>query len=132
VLRFEFVVPGRPASVQSEDRAQYQAWKRLVRAHAEFAYPVPPAGLRFRLTIVVLWSRWPADVDNVIKPVQDALAGWAYVNDRQVTDIDSHRRHVHEKFRAKRLPPLLADAWERRTDCVYVRGEEAISLEEYL
>ncbi|HKP76609.1 MAG TPA: RusA family crossover junction endodeoxyribonuclease [Longimicrobiaceae bacterium] len=132
MLRFEFVVPGRPASVHTDDRAQYQAWKRLVRAHAELAYPAPRPGLRFRLTIVVLSSGWHIDVDNVIKPVQDALAGWAYANDRQVTDVDSHRRSVHEKFQAKRLPLLLADAWDAGMDCVYVRGEEARSVEVYL
>jgi crossover junction endodeoxyribonuclease RusA len=132
LVRFEFVVPGRPASVQTSDRDRYQAWKRLVRSHAESRYPQPPAGLRLRLTVVFLCGPGLIDVDNLIKPIQDALAGWAYRNDEQVTDVDSHRRSLHEKLDFERLPPLLVDAWQTRAECVYVRGEEARPLEAYL
>jgi hypothetical protein len=132
VLRFEFVVPGRPVSTQERDRGKYQAWKRLVRSHAELMYLKPPAGVRLRLTVVFLCGRGPIDVDNVLKPIQDALTGWAYRNDVQVTDLDGHRRPLHEKLDFERLPPRLADAWRMREECVYIRGEEARSLEVYL
>ncbi|HEV7589127.1 MAG TPA: RusA family crossover junction endodeoxyribonuclease [Longimicrobium sp.] len=132
VLRFEFVVPGRPASVHSSDRGKYQAWKRLVRSHAELMYPVPPAGIRVRLTVVFLCGRGNMDVDNLIKPIQDALTGWAYRDDAQVTDVDGHRRSFRERADFDRLPPLLKQAWLAGGECVYVRGEEARALEVYL
>jgi crossover junction endodeoxyribonuclease RusA len=132
VLRFEFVVPGRPASAHASDRGKYQAWKRLVRSHAELMYPVPPAGIRIRLTVVFLFGHGTMDVDNVIKPIQDALTGWAYRDDRQVTDVDGHRRLLRERADFDRLPPMLKRAWLAGGECVYVKGEEARSLEAYL
>jgi len=132
VLRFEFVVPGRPVSTQERDRGRYQAWKRRIRSHAELMYPRPPAGVRLRLTVVFLCGPCLIDVDNLIKPIQDALGGWAYRDDKQVTDVDIHRRSLHEKLNSERLPALLIDAWQMRTECVYVRGEEARPLEVYL
>jgi len=133
MLRFEFVVPGRPVSTQERDRGKYQAWKRLVRTQAELTYPVPPRGVRIRLTIVFLCGGTNVDVDNLIKPIQDALTGWAYRNDEQVTDVDSHRRSLRERrLDTDRLPRLLAEAWVAGSECVYVRGEEARALETYL
>lgn len=131
MLRFEFVVPGRPVSTQERDREKYQAWKRLVRSHAELMYPKPPAGVRLRLTVVFLCYA-SIDVDNLIKPIQDALTGWAYQDDEQVTDVDSHRRWLRERAEFQLLPPMLKEAWLAGGECVYVRGEEARSLEVYL
>ena len=36
----------------------------------------------------------PADIDNSIKPIQDALVGVVLADDFQVTDVDSHRRFL--------------------------------------
>ncbi|MFL5539370.1 MAG: RusA family crossover junction endodeoxyribonuclease, partial [Longimicrobiaceae bacterium] len=94
---------------------------------------VPPRGVRIRLTIVFLCAGTNVDVDNLIKPIQDALTGWAYRNDEQVTDVDSHRRSLRERrLDTDRLPRLLAEAWLAGSECVYGRGEEARALENYL
>ena len=132
MLRFEFVVPERPVSVHATDRRKYQAWKRLVRSHAELTYPAPRRGVRIRLTIVFLCGGMHMDVDNLIKPIQDALSGWAYRDDTQVTDVDGHRRSLRERPDLDRLPQVLAEAWLAGSECVYVRGEEARALENYL
>lgn len=129
---FEFVVPGRPASQNASDRAKYQAWKRRVREHAERSSPIPPTVIRVRLTVVYLCGYAPMDVDNVLKPVQDALVGWAYRDDVQVTDVDAHRRSLRARVELQRLPMLLRQAWLVGGECIYVRGEEAQSLETYL
>jgi hypothetical protein len=39
------------------------------------------------------------DVDNLTKPVLDALQGVAYINDRQVSDVSAGRRDINGRFR---------------------------------
>ena len=34
----------------------------------------------------------PADVDNMVKPILDAMKGFVYADDCQVTDLVSRRR----------------------------------------
>ena len=46
-----------------------------------------------------------ADVDNLVKTVQDALEGIVYVNDRQVEDVRGHR------FRGAADPRTVIEIW---------------------
>lgn len=133
VPSFDFLIHGRPVSVQSSRRGVYQEWKRLVRAEAEKRWagrPVVEAAVR--LTIVFLCYEVAIDVDNVVKPIQDALTGVVYADDEWVTDVDSHRRFFTDAIDLDRLPPLLVGAVVEASECVYVRVEPALPLEEYL
>jgi hypothetical protein len=85
-----------------------------------------------RITIVYLCAGNPADVDNVVKPILDALVGLVIMDDLQVTDIDSHRRAVAEPLAATNLPPLLERGIATRQECVYVRVSDAQHLRSYL
>jgi crossover junction endodeoxyribonuclease RusA len=121
-------------SLQTKNRQSFQTWKEAVRAEAVKAW----AGRRMikdvhlSLTLVYLYRAGPVDVDNIIKPIQDALEGIVLSNDILVTDVDSHRRLVPGRFSLKRVPPLLASALVSARDCVYVRIGEAIALEDSL
>jgi Holliday junction resolvase RusA-like endonuclease len=65
------------------------AWQREVRAAASAAWPAqqPPYTIAVELRITHYAEKPNADVDNLIKPIQDALQGIAYVNDRVVKDV---------------------------------------------
>lgn len=67
-----------------------------------------------------------ADVDNIIKPIQDALVGLVY------SDIDCHRRYLSEPIEVSDLPPLLQAAVAVAEECVYVRVSHACELRDYL
>lgn len=84
------------------------------------------------LTLVYLFDSDPVDVDNIIKPIQDALVGLVYEDDALVTDVESHRRSRFGEFDITRLPDLLLQAITSGTECVYVRVAEAKMLEDYL
>ncbi len=121
-------------SLQTKNRQSVRMRKEAVRAEAAKAW----AGRRMigdgdlSLTLVYLYRGAPVDVDNIIKPIQDALEGIVLSNDFLVTDVDSHRRMVPGRFRLRRVPPLLALALASARDCVYVRLGEAIALEDSL
>lgn len=111
----------------------YRAWKRLVNVEAARVWAGQPlhAG-DVRLTVVFLCVDAPIDVDNIIKPIQDALAGVVYADDVTVTDVDCHRRYFSDPIDLARIPPLLFAPTLDETECVYVRVEPALPLEDSL
>jgi Holliday junction resolvase RusA-like endonuclease len=135
VLPIEFLVLSRPMSLQTNSRVRFQSWKSQVRAEAAKAWggrPILSEG-EFHLTIVHLHHDVSTpDVDNIIKPIQDALEGVVLFNDNLVSDVESHRRMAGGRFEPARLPELLVDALDSSLDCVYVRLADAAKLEDLL
>ena len=127
---FEILIPKRPVSHQAKNR-NLQKWKDFVygRARQEWkgGTPLQTVGLRF--TLVYICNDYPADVDNIIKPIQDALIGVVFADDSQVSDVDSHRRFLSDRIDITNLPPLLIENIVNGAECVYVRVSLAESLE---
>jgi Holliday junction resolvase RusA-like endonuclease len=133
--QFEFLIPKRPVSLQTKNRKNLQAWKSYVRGEAAKVWaatssPVSAPSLRF--TIVYLCDTAPADIDNIIKPIQDALVGLVFDDDFLVSDVDSHRRFLTEPIDLTSLPPLLQAGAAKGGECVYVRIGDAQELRTYL
>jgi len=122
-------------SLQANSRPRFQSWKEQVRAEAGKAWgarQILSEG-EFHLTIVHLHHGVSTlDVDNIIKPIQDALEGVVLSNDNLVSDVESHRRMAGGQFEAARLPELLMAALDSSRDCVYVRLADAAKLEDLL
>jgi crossover junction endodeoxyribonuclease RusA len=134
VILFEFLIPRRPVSHQTKNRRNLQAWKSYVHAEAARAW----AGAAMittpdlQLSLVYLYDSDPVDIDNIIKPIQDALVGLVYSDDLLVADVDSHRRPLGGIFELTRLPSLLFDGVVRQRECVYVRVRDSIRIEDSL
>jgi Holliday junction resolvase RusA-like endonuclease len=131
---FEFLIPRRPVSLQTRNRRNLQAWKAYVRSQAVGPWASRSAitGSDLQLTLVYLYDSDPVDIDNIIKPIQDALVGLVYDDDLLVSDVDSHRRSLGGTFELTRLPSVLFDAIVRQEECVYVRVRDAIQIEDCL
>lgn len=130
---FEFIVPQRPLSHQAKRVAHKQAWKASVHAQANSCWtgsPISTGALRF--TMVYLCEEDPADINNLIKPVQDALIGLVYTDDDLVVDVQGHLRMVDELIDLTGLSPTLQSALLLGTDCVYVRVDHSKELNEQL
>ncbi|MEN9866818.1 MAG: hypothetical protein RL748_2408 [Pseudomonadota bacterium] len=84
------------------------------------------------ITLVYLCDDSPADIDNIIKPIQDALVGVVLADDSLVTDVDSHRRFLTDEIDVTAVPQELANGVFSGQQCVYVRVCQADSLESYL
>jgi crossover junction endodeoxyribonuclease RusA len=67
-----------------------RAFKDAARLAAAAQCRVPLSG-DVRLSGVVYFQNKRRDLDNVFKPLLDALQGWAYINDSQVAHIDFRR-----------------------------------------
>jgi len=118
---FEFIVQG--TSTRRQD------WKRKVATAARVAgagqppYPTS-AGVQLRITYYYD-SVAPIDVDNMIKPIQDALIGLVYIDDCQVTDVLCRKREVPSAFVFHRISDTLYNALTLYDDFVYVVLDQA-------
>lgn len=132
---FDFLIPRRPVSLQTKNRKNFQAWKVFVQHQAKMFWiagrpPVSSGALR--CTIVYLCGGTPLDVDNIVKPIQDALVGVIFDDVMQISDVDSHRRFLGDPIDATVLPFLLRAGISAGAECVYVRISDAEELRSYL
>jgi crossover junction endodeoxyribonuclease RusA len=129
MLPLEFVVVGTPLSHQSHNKTRLRAWQQSVRRAAEAVVPqgAVPVQTECLLLAVYFFGASPAllDNDNFIKPIQDALIGLIYEDDRQVTDTIIRRTFIGGRFRILNHSRVLIDAIEQEEEFVYIRIEEA-------
>jgi crossover junction endodeoxyribonuclease RusA len=129
----EFLIPHRPLSLQAKPKSK-QDWKKFVRNKAEqnWGNAEPIRDINLCLTLVYLCDDSPPDIDNIIKPIQDALVGLIYEDDCMIADVGSHRRFLSDPLDLVNLPSLLVEGALIGKECVYVRVGQSKSLENYL
>ena len=132
-MLFEFLIPKRPVSLQTKNRKNLQLWKNFVCTEAMKNWSgIPHNGNELHLTLIYLCDDDPVDVDNIIKPIQDALVGTIYNDDLLISDVESHRRPLTGTFDITKYPALLVNGILSGVECVYVRITDSQSLENYL
>jgi hypothetical protein len=126
MLPFDFTVHGVPISAQTKNRGLLKRWRDQVHEAAAEKWPSGDAPLTcpLKLEIKYFYERWSGDVDNIIKPVQDALIGVVYIDDRCVTDSSALKRNLNGSFRVKGVPLALVQGFSRGVDFIYVRISE--------
>ncbi len=126
-IPFEFIVNGPPISLQTKRRSRLQAWKATVRQEAERYWTIgsPPTAELVTIAITYYFEGASLDVDNMIKPIQDALNGLVYADDKQVSDAVGRKRDLDGSFRIKGMSPVLAEGFCRGNEFLHIRVEEA-------
>lgn len=127
MLPFEFIVPGPPRSQQTRQRAQLHAWKDKVRTAARQRLPgdTLPVGNDIRIFVQYFHEKPTVriDGDNLLKPVQDALIGLIYDDDRQIIDAITQKRPIDDPFNVRHISRVLAEGFSQGDEFVYVRIE---------
>jgi crossover junction endodeoxyribonuclease RusA len=120
---FEFCVHGRPVSAQAHDRRRLSAWKDQVLELARTAWPkdTPPLTVAVELRIAHYSEKRFADMDNLIKPIQDALQGLAYLDDSMVSDVTGNWRDINGRFPVRFMSLPLASAFSDGREFVHIR-----------
>ncbi len=138
-MYFDFLIPRRPESSQKRARGRkrnttkpLEEWKQFVREEAAKTWTGALCKENVQLMLVYLCGRNFIDTDNIIKPIQDALEGLVYVNDKLVIDVESHRRTIGEVSITEKCPDALTRGIELGIECVYVRVCSSKPLEDYL
>jgi crossover junction endodeoxyribonuclease RusA len=120
---FDICVHGIPISAQTKHRAQLQTWREQVRSACRELWPVERAILTgpVRLSVTYYGEHKGPDLDNLVKPIQDALQQVVYGNDRQVIGFSARFEDIDERFAARYMSPVLAAA--------FVRGDPFVHIE---
>ena len=123
MIPFDFVVEGPPVSQQTRNRARLQAWKQTVRQAAANYWQAGDQPSNAELSIIVtnFYEIAAPDVDNIVKPIQDALIGLVYVDDNQITDCNTRKRKIDGSFKVKGLSRALADGFVMDKDFIHVK-----------
>lgn len=117
---FDVCVHGQPISGQTARRDLLDAWKQRVRWACEARWNSPPLQGNVRLRVTFYGERVRIDVDNLKKPIQDALQGLVYLDDRQVTDSEGRRRDINNAFRVRYMSAALALAFSDGRPFVHI------------
>lgn len=85
MLPFEFIIKEAPLSDQTKKRQGLRQWKEAVRqaATAQLGTGAVPVTVPVRISITYFYEGRTPDVDNIIKPIQDALNGGEYSTHEQ-------------------------------------------------
>lgn len=94
-----------------------------MRDAAESATPSAalPYGSDVAIKITYYYDTDAPDVDNIIKPILDAIIGVVYDDDSQVIEATSRRRDINGPFRVRKMPQCLADSLVAGDDFIHVR-----------
>lgn len=121
-LPFECLVDGPPVSQQARRKERVNEWGRDVRRAAESYWSkgaVPVTG-PVRLEITHFYDGVELDVDNIPKPIIDALKGLIFLDDDQVTDLLCRKRDLRSSFRIDKPSSILAEGLSRGNDFLYI------------
>jgi len=129
MLPFEFTVDGPPISHQTRNAVRLRTWQQAVRTAAAQRWPsgTPPLTeqLHFKVTYYHDGVAVRIDNDNLVKPIQDALNGLIYVDDRQITDTSVRKTDLNGSFRVRGMSPVLAEGFCRGNEFLFIRIELA-------
>src|SRR4051794_4127562 len=120
----EFIVPGTPVSLQANRRQSLDEWKdRIIRAsRAVLSESYFATGDPVAITLYYFpASAMQGDLDNIVKPVLDALARNIYIDDRQVERILIQKFESGRVFRFLRPTRMLESALDYPKPVLYVR-----------
>ncbi len=77
------------------------------------------------LTITYFFERTAMDIDNIPKPIADALQGLVYVDDTQLTDILCRKRDLNADLRIINPSSVLAEGFAQGTEFLHIVVEFA-------
>jgi crossover junction endodeoxyribonuclease RusA len=132
MVLLEFTIEGPAVSIRAarKNARRYQKWLSAVRKNgvqACVANHRPTEG-PVQVSIVSYFAASPPDVDNIIKPILDALNGVAYVDDEQVFRVMSEKIEVSETVRVTASGTLAAafeQGWLEVVQVTVTEYEEA-------
>jgi crossover junction endodeoxyribonuclease RusA len=120
----EFVVNGTPVSLQARRSEARDEWKDRVRSAARTAIPDPHfvSELRMAVTLYYMPSEpMQGDIDNIVKPILDAMSGLIYLDDRQVERLVVQKFEPDNDTVFARQSDVLTAAWQGERPTLYVR-----------
>jgi len=130
MLPLEFVVLGTPISFQGSSAAK-RFWQQRVREAAQDTPNRPVASaVDVVLRIAYFYEYAPAaDLDNIVKPIQDALKGISFDDDIRVVDLIASMRRKAVSDRIPSATTALARGLASASDFVHIVVDHSSRIE---
>ena len=130
-MHLEFVVQGPPVSNQqstAQGRANLAAWGATVRGAAQGLWANPTLTGELKAVIINFYAgnEPSVDVDNMSKPILDAMQRIVYNNDRQVRQAEISHLKIGAAFSIVGVSKILVSALQAGSQFVYVRIEDPV------
>ena len=84
-----------------------------------------PAAGNVAVSIVYIFDADPLDVDNIPKPIMDALKGLIYSDDNQVTDLICRKRRKSSNLRDAQNSPVFDEFFSNYNQFIYICVSDA-------
>ena len=105
----------------------------MVREAAKLRWPLgdPPATEQLEVGIIYFYENISpdVDVDNIIKPILDALKGLAFEDDNQIVDVICRKRQIDSSFRITKMSEVLAEGFVGGKDFLHIRIGVSVDTE---
>lgn len=126
MIPFAFIITGKPVSLQTNNRAKLQEWKAKVGQAAAEAMPIEMQATSEPVQVIITHYciTQISDLDNIIKPIVDAMKILVYVDDRQVTDLTVKRRQIKEFADVSGISSEIAEALAAGQEFIYVKIDQ--------
>ena len=138
MLPFEFMIFATPLSQASSNAKRHGPWQRRVHAAAAANWGgLPATEGQLAVSITYLYDRFgptgqKPDIDNIAKPIVDALEGLVYDDDAIVTDVLCRRRSLDGDLEIQKPSALLLGSLAANHEFVHVVIDDAPISEEHL
>lgn len=126
MVHVEFVVPGPPISNQSQG-TNLQAWRAAVQARKLWKAAPLLGNLKGIIINFHEGDKPSLDVDNMSKPILDAMQAIVYVDDRQVRQCEITHVRIDAPFVFAGASKAVVSAVQAAQQFVYVRIEDAVN-----
>jgi crossover junction endodeoxyribonuclease RusA len=120
----EFFVAGTPVSVQGKRAESRTAWKVLVREASYAALPEGHFSTIGPVSVTLFYfpeAEMRGDIDNIVKPILDALSNHIYSDDKQVERVWVQKFEPGRIFQFSNPTRILAQAIEGEKPLLFVR-----------
>ena len=115
-IPLEFIVEGIPVSQQTRNRRRrLEKWRQDVGSAASRVWNEEAStdDGALMVTITYVYDEVPLDVDNIPKPILDALKGLVFSDDNQITDMLCRKRSLNADLQIHFSSSVLSEALDR-------------------
>jgi len=109
----EFIVRGTPVSLQAARAKSKEDWKQRVKDASYDALPEGHFSTEAAISVTLFYfpaTEMQGDVDNIVKPILDALSKHIYNDDRQVERVWVQKFEPGRIFQFARPSEVLSQA----------------------
>ncbi|PZP46517.1 MAG: RusA family crossover junction endodeoxyribonuclease [Azospirillum brasilense] len=120
----EFIVQGTPVSLQAKRAEAREAWKVRVKEASYGSLPEGHFSTDGPISVTLFYfpaGKMQGDVDNIVKPVLDALCRHIYSDDHQVERVWVQKFEPGRLFEFRQPSQVLSEALSGQKPLLYIR-----------